>query len=163
MVRFFCGMLIAAAVCACSSEENKDPGLLDRAAEAVARDQRAAAEERRALELQRQRLAKLQAEIEAEKRSGLHVDLPSGAAQDIDVTHASIVIVLPANGNPTISGRAMSDQDLDNVFRAAVARDKTTQVVIQADRNASHGRVVSIMEKAKAAGLTHLAIGTLPP
>lgn len=152
MRRVLSGLLVAAALCACSSEDKKE-----------ARAQRELLEERKALELQRQQLKDLQAKIDAEKRSGLKVTLPSGAAQDIDVTHASIVVMVPANGDPMIAGRAMSDPDLDNVFRAAFARDRTTQVVIQADRGASHGRVVAIMEKAKAAGLTRLAIGTTPP
>lgn len=149
MARLISGLLIAAALWACSSE--KQP-----------RDQRQLVEERKALELQRQQLKDLQATIEAEKRSGLKVSLPSGEAQDIDVTHVSLVVVLPASGNAIISGRAMSDTELDDVFRAAFARDKTTQVVIQADQSVAHGRVVSIMEKAKTAGLTRLAIGTTP-
>jgi biopolymer transport protein ExbD len=149
MTRLSIAAALMAALCACASEDN-------------ARDRREVMEQKRALELQRQQLDALQAKIDAEKRSGLHVSLPSGAAQDIDVTRASVVIMLPATGDPVVSGRAMSDQDLDNLFRAAFVRDKTTQVVIQADRGVAHGRVVAIMEKAKAAGLTRLAIGTSP-
>ena len=146
MARMVIAVLLVAALGACSSEEN----------------QRAVMEERRALELQREQLKKLQAQIEAEQSSGLQVNLPSGATRDIDVTHMSLVITLPATGDPVVQGRALHDDDLDRMFEAAFARDKTTQVVIQADRNVAHGRVVEIMEKAKRAGLTRLAIGTAP-
>ncbi len=98
--------------------------------------------------------------LEAEKRSGLNVSLPTGAAQEIDVTKASLVLVIPVEGDLAVDGKLVRDADLDNLFRAAFVRDKLTQVVLQADKGAAHGRVVNIMERAKAAGLTKLAIGT---
>jgi biopolymer transport protein ExbD len=103
-------------------------------------------------------------EIVAEKRSGLKVNLPSGAAQEIDPTKASLVLVVPVNGDVVIqdnkTNKTIPDADLDNLFAAAFAKDKTMQVVIQADRGVQHGRVVNLMERAKRAGLTRLAIGT---
>jgi biopolymer transport protein ExbD len=99
-------------------------------------------------------------EIVAEKRSGLKVNLPSGATQEIDPTKASLVLVIPVSGDVVVANKAISDPDLDNLFRAAFARDKATQVVIQADKGVQHGRVVNLMERAKRAGLTRLAIGT---
>src|SRR3954466_8180434 len=36
--------------------------------------------------------------VEAEKRSGLKVNLPSGAAQEIDPTKASLVLLIPMQG-----------------------------------------------------------------
>ena len=103
-------------------------------------------------------------EIAAEKRSGLKVNLPSGAAQEIDPTKASLVLVVPVNGDVVIqdnkSNKTIPDGDLDGLFAAAFAKDKSMQVVIQADRGVQHGRVVNLMERAKRAGLTRLAIGT---
>ncbi len=102
----------------------------------------------------------VQQKVEENKRSGLKVNLPSGAAQEIDPTKASLVLVVPTNGDLQVNGKTIVDGDIDNLFRAAFARDKSTQVVLQADRGVSHGRVVDLMERAKAAGLTRLAIGT---
>jgi biopolymer transport protein ExbD len=99
-------------------------------------------------------------EIVAEKRSGLKVNLPAGAAQEIDPTKASLVLVIPVSGDVVVANKAIADGDLDNLFTAAFAKDKTTQVVIQADKGVPHGRVVNLMERAKRAGLTRLAIGT---
>ena len=96
----------------------------------------------------------------AEKRSGLKVNLPSGAAQEIDPTKASIVLVVTVAGDVLVANKTIQDADIDNLFRAAFAKDKSTQVVIQADRGVNHGRVVNLMERAKVAGLTRLAIGT---
>jgi biopolymer transport protein ExbD len=101
-----------------------------------------------------------QQQAEAEKKSGLKVNLPSGAAQEIDVSKASLVLVIPITGDVAVGGKQMPDATLDAVFQAAFQRDKATQVVLKADKGVAHGRVVNLMERAKQAGLTRLAIGT---
>ena len=99
-------------------------------------------------------------QVEAEKKSGLKVNLPSGAAQEIDTSKASLVLVIPLSGDVAVGGKIMRDDQLDSLFQAAFQRDKSTQVVLKADRGVAHGRVVNLMERAKQAGLTKLAIGT---
>lgn len=97
---------------------------------------------------------------EQDKKSGLKVNLPSGAAQEIDLTKKSLVLIIPVSGDVVVNGTAVSDDQLDNMFRRAFMDDKATQVVIQADKGVQHGRVVNVMERAKQSGLTRLAIGT---
>jgi biopolymer transport protein ExbD len=97
---------------------------------------------------------------EIEKKSGLRVNLPSGQAQEIDPSKASLVLVIPINGDVNVGGKNIPDGELDNLLQAAFAHDKQTQVIIKADKGVQHGRVVNIMERAKHAGLLHLAIGT---
>lgn len=109
---------------------------------------------------EKQKITKAQDEVEKEKRSGITVNLPNGAAQEIDPSKASLVLVIPIQGDVVVGGKAMHDGDLDNLFRAAFTRDKATQVVLKADKGVQHGRVVNLMERAKQAGLTRLAIGT---
>lgn len=98
--------------------------------------------------------------VEAEKRSGLKVTLPAGAAQEIDVDKASLVLLIPVQGEIVVYGKTVKEEDIDNMFLSAFTKDPSTQVVLQADKGVAHGRVVNIMERAKAAGLTRLAIGT---
>ncbi len=97
---------------------------------------------------------------EIEKRSGLKVNLPQGQAQEIDPSKASLVLVIPLTGDIDVGGKRIPDADLDNLFRAAFTRDKNTQVVLKADKGVPHGKVVNLMERAKQAGLSRLAIGT---
>ena len=101
-----------------------------------------------------------QTQAEVEKKSGLKVNLPSGQAQEIELNQQSLVLIIPISGDVSVGGKLMRDDQLDNVFHAAFQKDKKTQVVLKADRGVAHGRVVNIMERAKQAGLTHLAIGT---
>ena len=93
-------------------------------------------------------------------KSGIKINLPSGQAAELDPSKASLVLEVPLEGEVYVGGKAMKDADLDNLFRAAFARDKTTQVVLKADKGVAHGRVVNLMERAKQTGLTRLAIGT---
>lgn len=101
-----------------------------------------------------------QQQAEVEKKSGLKVNLPSGQAQEIELNQQSLVLIIPISGDVSVGGKLMRDDQLDAVFHAAFQKDKKTQVVLKADRGVAHGRVVNIMERAKQAGLTHLAIGT---
>jgi len=109
---------------------------------------------------ERKKVAETQEQIEAEKKSGLKVNLPQGQAQEIDMNKATLVLVIPIQGDIDVGGMRVPDTEIDNLFRAAFARDKSTQVVLKADKGVQHGRVVNLMERAKQAGLSRLAIGT---
>jgi biopolymer transport protein ExbD len=109
---------------------------------------------------EKKKVAEAQEQSEVEKRSGLKVNLPQGQAQEIDTTKQSLVLTVPLQGDVDVGGKSIPDAELDNLFRAAFARDKNTQVVLKADKGVQHGRVVNLMERAKQAGLTRLAIGT---
>ena len=109
---------------------------------------------------QQQETKKEAEQSETEKKSGLKVNLPSGKAQDIDTSKASLVLTIPTQGDIDIGGKTIPDVQIDQVFAAAFARDKNTQVILKADKSVAHGKVVNIMERAKNAGLTRLAIGT---
>lgn len=96
----------------------------------------------------------------ADKTSGLKVNLPSGVAQEIDPGSNSLVVAILNNGEVVVNGTQIKDEDLDNIFRTAFAKDKTTQVILKADRGVEHGIVVGVMERAKRVGLSRLAIAT---
>lgn len=101
-----------------------------------------------------------QQDEQEQKKSGIKITLPSGQSQEIDPTKASLVLEIPLSGDVVVGGKPMSDQSLENLFRAAFTRDKNTQVVLKADKGVPHGRVVNLMERAKVIGLSRLAIGT---
>jgi biopolymer transport protein ExbD len=109
---------------------------------------------------EKKRIKDEQSQTEQEKKSGIKVNLPQGQAQEIDPSKATLMLVIPLNGDVVVGGKVMADADIDGLFRAAFARDKSTQVVLKADKGVQHGRVVNLMERAKQAGLTRLAIGT---
>jgi len=72
----------------------------------------------------------------------------------------ALVVRVASDGTIHVDGNQILDDQIDNLFRAAFTRDANTQIVFEVDKNVRHGRVVQLMERAKAAGLTRLAIGT---
>jgi len=96
----------------------------------------------------------------AAQRSGLKINLPDGAAQEIDPGSTSLVIGILASGEVYVNGQQVQDGDLDTIFQNSFAKDKDTQIVIQADGDAAHRRVVGVMERAKNVGLRRIAIAT---
>jgi biopolymer transport protein ExbD len=108
----------------------------------------------------KKQIAQQQEQSEIDKRTGLRVNLPPGQAQEIDPSKDSLVLVIPLNGDVNIGGKLVPDGELDNLLRRAFTQNKLTQVVIKADKGCAHGRVVNVMERAKSAGLTRLAIAT---
>jgi biopolymer transport protein ExbD len=94
------------------------------------------------------------------QRSGYKVDLPEGAAKEIDVTSNSLVVGILVDGTIVVNGQPVAETDLDAIFESAAKKDADTQVVLKADGAVAHRRVVGVMERAKRAKLKRLAIAT---
>jgi biopolymer transport protein ExbD len=99
-------------------------------------------------------------QLDQEQKSGLRITLPQGKQQDIDRSKPSLVLEVPINGDIAVAGKIVTDAQIDTLFGNAFARDKDTQVLIRADRAVVHGRVVNLMERARAKGLSHIGIVT---
>jgi biopolymer transport protein ExbD len=98
--------------------------------------------------------------VETASRQGVKVNLPKGATKDIDPGAKSIVVSISKGGAINVGGQPVQEADLKSLFTSAVARDASTQVIIEADEGVTHGVVVHVMELAKDAGLVRLAIAT---
>jgi biopolymer transport protein ExbD len=95
--------------------------------------------------------------------AGVRVDLPKGAAKELAQQGKDFPITITAEGQIAVEGKSL-DLDTLKARLAEVAKDSLdTQIIIQADEKALHGRVVEVIEAAKAAGLTRLAIATNSP
>ena len=93
-------------------------------------------------------------------RAGVRVNLPKGAAKEISTTAKDVTVAITTDGKMVVDGTEVSADTLRGIFASAAGRDPDTQVVVQADEATHHGRVVAVMELAKAAGLRRLAIAT---
>ena len=97
---------------------------------------------------------------EAGARAGVKVNLPRGAAREIAQKGSDITVAITTEGKMVVDGKEVSADTLRDMFDKAHAKDADTQVIVQADEATHHGRVVAVMELAKAAGLRRLAIAT---
>jgi biopolymer transport protein ExbD len=149
-------VVVAIALFACKGSGARDE---------LERERAELAAERAELEREKREMEEAYERIEAKRReemaTGLKIDLPSGTSAEIDVAKASLVIDVTANGDVIIGGKPMADDDaLARVFSVAYQRDKQTQVVIRADKDVPYALVVRVMDRAKQAGLSHLAMAT---
>src|SRR5882724_2112297 len=83
--------------------------------------------------------------------TGVRVDLPKGAAKELQAQ---------ARDFPVAEGKAIDLGALKGRFEKLLHDSPEAQVIIQADAGVSHGRVVEVMETAKAVGVQRLAIAT---
>jgi len=93
---------------------------------------------------------------------GIRVDLPKSAAQEITREKRDLRIVITAAGQLYLNERPVDLQGLGDHFRKASQSNPETQILIQADQQVTHGRVVEVMDLARSAGLHRLAVVTQP-
>ena len=94
---------------------------------------------------------------------GISVDLPKASTQEVPSESNSIIVALTVEGMLVHEGHALSRAELKTVFERALAERPTATVIIQADEEVTHGRVVDIMDLAKTSGFDDLAIATESP
>lgn len=100
------------------------------------------------------------------KETHLSVDLPEASAEAQLVENAGIDIVINANGDYTINGQTVINQQSQTLRRALEkisGGDNKQPLVITADANASHQAVVRAMDVAGKLGFAQLRITTKEP
>ena len=91
---------------------------------------------------------------------GFEVDLPRSSAQTVLDDSTDIDIWMTTDGSVYLDKQPVSASQLRAELRRRGQADPNTLVVIKADTGVSHGRVVAVMDQARANGLTRLAIAT---
>ncbi len=97
---------------------------------------------------------------DAGARAGVRVNLPKGATKEVTPSARDITVAITTEGRMMVDGKEVAADTLRSIFEQARAKDPETQVLLQADEATHHGKVVAVMELAKAAGLRRLAIVT---
>ncbi len=92
-------------------------------------------------------------------KAGLKVNLPQGGQSDVNAAGTDLAVAVLADGQLVLGGAVVSAEELKQAFIDTKAKSPDTLVIVQADEGVPHGKVVEVMELAKAAGLGQLAIG----
>lgn len=85
------------------------------------------------------------------KEAGIDVNKPE-AAQAQKKPSATIFIAVRANGEVWMDKRPVDVERVAANIERLVAESPTDTVIIQADKEAQHGRVMEVMDQIKAAG-----------
>src|SRR5437660_6044598 len=92
--------------------------------------------------------------------AGVRVDLPKGAAKELQTAARDFTVAILKDGSTVIDGKIVDEQVLRARFEQLHKESPEAQVIIQADTGVQHGKVVEVMEVAKAIGIDRLAIAT---
>jgi biopolymer transport protein TolR len=102
-------------------------------------------------------------EAGAGQGSGFKVTLPTGAkSEEVTTGGNELVIAILKNGEIVARGQSVSLAELTGVLKDEAAKGKERLVLVQADEESLHRRVVQVMEAARSVGLVNLAIATKP-
>jgi biopolymer transport protein ExbD len=93
-------------------------------------------------------------------RGAFKVNLPRGSKGDAGDVPRDMVVAILADGRAVVGGKVQDDAELARSFEASAKLNPDTILVVQADEGVAHGRVVAVMESARQAGLSRLAIAT---
>ncbi|MFK7930158.1 MAG: ExbD/TolR family protein [Myxococcota bacterium] len=91
---------------------------------------------------------------------GIQVDLPRSSQDVVVAEDEDLNIWMTLTGELYIDDVPVDIDGLTSRLERAAGRDPDTLVVIKADTGVEHGRVVQVMDLARAQGLTRLAIAT---
>jgi biopolymer transport protein ExbD len=92
--------------------------------------------------------------------TGVRVDLPKGAAKELNAAPRDFPVAVLKDGTIVTEGKSIDLQALKARFATMAKANPDAQVIIQADAESQHGRVVEVMEAAKSVGISRLAIAT---
>jgi biopolymer transport protein ExbD len=93
----------------------------------------------------------------------LDVELPqAGPASEARERRTVTVLDVDREGRVFHDGGPVGDGALDGLLRRAAAASERPVLLLRADRAVEHGRVVDVMDRARAFGIAELAIATRP-
>lgn len=93
---------------------------------------------------------------------GIQVDLPRSSADTLIRDKEDINIWMTSGGAIFVERESVTWEQLQRMLTLSAGADPSTMVIIKADKDVDHGRVVGVMDLARSRGLTRLAIATDP-
>ena len=91
---------------------------------------------------------------------GISIKLPEASSQTIDREPKEIKVYLSQEGDIYHGEKKISIDDFKRLLAKFQADAKQTTVLLLADQESRHGKVVILMDLARDAGFTKLAIAT---
>src|SRR5437899_2549555 len=92
--------------------------------------------------------------------AGVRVDLPKGAAKELQSAPRDFTVAILANGQTVVESKYIDAGALRERLERLHKDSPEAQVIIEADTGVQHGKVVEVMESANGAGIDRLAIAT---
>ena len=89
-------------------------------------------------------------------KTTMDLKLPSAANTD-EIKKDTISVTILKSGNVMLLGKLISADDLKVEVQKATRKNPNVQVLMEADKMATHGMVIELIDLVKAAGATNFA------
>jgi len=90
-------------------------------------------------------------------KPSINVNLPKAASGDA-TKPSKLNITIGADGKINLDGKVVQDAEIQSAALAEVQKNPDIQAIISADKDVPHGRVVSVLDIVKSAGVKKFAI-----
>lgn len=90
-------------------------------------------------------------------KPSININLPK-AASGQDTTPSPLTVTIAADGSALLNGRVATDEEISSFAKVAIEKKPETQAIISADKDVPHGRVITIIDLVKSAGVSKFAI-----
>ncbi len=90
-------------------------------------------------------------------KPSIRVNLPKAASGE-ETTPSQLTLTVKADGSALLNGKPAKDDEISLFARNAFAANAEIQAIIAADKDVPHGRVISVIDLVKVAGITRFAI-----
>lgn len=90
--------------------------------------------------------------------SGVRIDLPKVTQKVADNETEKVTLIVNKSAEIFLMGKKLDLKELEKELQALVEEKVYLRVVLQADKDVSHGKVVEIMDVAKNAGINSVII-----
>ena len=91
---------------------------------------------------------------------GIEVDLPRSSSDTVLRDTDDLNVWVNSDGSVYVDEEPVDFRGLKSALSEAARNNPSTLIVIKADKDVGHGRVVAVMDAARSRGLTQLAIAT---
>ncbi len=90
-------------------------------------------------------------------KPSINVNLPKAASGEA-TTPSKLNITIASDGTLNLDGKSVSDTDVNTAAIEEFKKNPEVQAIISADKDVPHGRVVSVLDLVKSAGVKKFAI-----
>lgn len=90
-------------------------------------------------------------------KPSINVNLPKSGSGD-NTSPSELSITITAKGDVSLNGKATDEAALSTYSKELVGKNPEVQAIISADKDVTHGRVVTIIDSIKSAGVKKFAI-----
>ncbi len=90
--------------------------------------------------------------------SGARIDLPKVINKNMEEETDRITLIITKSAEIYLRGKKFDQKSLEKELQSLVKEKGILSVILQADKDVSHGNVVEIMDIAKSAGIDSIII-----